>query len=606
MREKKNKKQMAAIAWWSRLREVHRKREFRLPSVILILIGTAWLLDVAPLWRLATAVGLIDLVWRSARLIRVRRFDLDYIAILALILALWLDELAAGGIIALMVTMGEALEKYGTERAEKTLRGLFDTLPKTVLVRTDGQWIECPIQSVGAGTALFVRPGEMVALDGILDSEHALLNEANLTGEMEPETYAHGAKLTSGFVNAGEAFEMTAMGDFEHSSYRNILRLVEEGKKTSAPLLRLAGTYNYLFTFATLALAAAAYVVSGGSWDRLLAVLVIATPCPLLIAAPISFLGGLNRAARNNIIIKSPFVLELLAKTKIFLFDKTGTLTLGEPEMKRIEVMDASWDEVRAFEIAASLERHSLHPIAKSIVAENRRRGGRELLAEGVEEKIGRGISGAVGGHWYRIAKAEQHSPNAGIVIDVIENGKTKARFFFDDIIKDGAGEVFSYLRSRGYRLGMLTGDRKENAERLFGRFGFPVYAECSPERKIALVKRHQRGKNLVAMIGDGMNDAPALALADLGIVFSGSENSASIEAADVAILGRDVSLVRTAVHIGRKAYRVAGQSMALGIGLSTVGMFFAAAGFIQPALGAILQEGIDVLVIVNALRSTY
>ena len=327
--------------------------------------------------------------------------------------------------------------------------------------------------------------------------------------------------------------------------------------------------------------------------------------CPLLIAAPLSFIGGLNKAARKNIIVKSPFVLELLAKTKTLFFDKTGTLTLGIPRLGKIEAFDPSVGETEALSLAAALERHSFHPIAKSFVAEQGKRGGAVSEAENVEEKIGEGMFGEIGGRRYGVVKAAGISDN-GIVVELVREGVPIARFFFDDELKEDVGRVFGYLRERGYRLGILTGDKKANAERLFGHFRLPIYASCSPEKKMTLVTRAQQKGELVGMIGDGMNDAPALALADVGIVFSGTENSASTEAADVAILERDAWLIRDAVHIGRRSYHVALQSILIGIGLSTAGMLFAFFGFISPITGAVLQEVIDAVVIVNALRSTY
>jgi P-type E1-E2 ATPase len=287
----------------------------------------------------------------------------------------------------------------------------------------------------------------------------------------------------------------------------------------------------------------------------------------------VSFLGGLSRAARNSIIIKSPTVLEALAKTKTLFFDKTGTLTLGEPELKKIEVLQSSYTEKEVLELAAAL---------------------------------GEGISGIIQGTKYHIGKSAALNQDGGILSELSSEGVLVARFFFDDTIKEDVEKLFEYFRTRDYSIGILTGDKQANAHRLFGRFRIPVYAECSPANKSTLVMRQQRAGHLVGMVGDGMNDAPALALADVGIVFSGTENSASIEAADVAILGRDAWKIRDAVHIGRRSYLVARQSIVIGIGLSFIGMLFAFFGFIPPVYGAVLQEIIDVVVIVNALRSTY
>ncbi|MEK9151556.1 MAG: heavy metal translocating P-type ATPase [Patescibacteria group bacterium] len=584
--------------------DIFRSREFHLPFLIIVCIVAALLLHMPLLYGAAIIAGVAQLLLESYERLRRRQWSLDYLAFITLATALVLHALFAGAVIALMVVVSAALEKYGTAYATKTLKGLFENIPKRVLCMADVGTKEVPIQAVRKGDVLLVRPNEMLAFDGYLLSERALLNEANLTGEMNPVLYTETAALKSGAVNVGETMKLRVLGDFEHSSYRKILSLVEEGKRHPSPIVRLAEKYNIAFTGFSLLFAFGAYALSG-EWERFLAVLVIATPCPLLIAAPISFIGGLNKAARKNIIIKSPFVLELLAKTKMFFFDKTGTLTLGEPRLKKVQLLDASFSTEKALAIASALEWHSFHPIAKAIVKEYARYDGEILIAHEVEEKIGEGIFGIVLGRRYGVVQADRNV-GYGIIVDVVDGNRPVARFFFDDELKQDVARVFGYLRERGYALGILTGDRKANAERLFGHFKLPIYAECRPERKIELVERYQREGKLVGMVGDGMNDAPALALADVGVVFSGTENSAAIEAADVAIFGRDAWLIRDAIHIGRRSYHVALQSILIGIGLSVAGMTLAFFGFIPPVYGAIVQEAIDAVVIVNALRSTY
>lgn len=587
------------------MRDILLRREFLFPSIILALIGGSFFAWTDPLRMTAVGLGLIILSIESWQRIRSRKWNLDYIAFLALFTSAFFGAWLSGAVLSFMVSVSAALEFFGTRRAEKTLRGLFERIPKEVLVQTESGFSGKPIQDVRSGEVFTVRTNEMIPLDAELLSDEALLQEANLTGEMEPVEYARGKFVKSGCVNLGAAILLSARGTFEHSSYRKILTLVERGKLEQSPLVRLTERSNWVFTLVTLLLAFGALLLFG-DWERFLAVLVIATPCPLLIAAPVSFLGGLNRAARNNIIVKSPIVLEALAKTKTLFFDKTGTLTLGEPKLVKIEMLQSFFTEQQALAIAAALDWSSLHPVAKSLVSANEDRGGASLPAEQVEEKIGDGIYGTVDGKRYRIGKSDERNTESGIVSELSRDGSPIARFFFDDTIKEDVGKLFEYFRTRQYTIGILTGDKRANAHRLFGRFRIPVYAECSPEKKSALVIRQQRAGNLVGMIGDGMNDAPALALADVGIVFSGTENSASIEAADVAILGRDAWKIRDAVHIGRRSYQVARQSVVIGIGLSCLGMVFAFFGFIPPVYGALLQEVIDVVVIVNALRSTY
>jgi len=581
------------------------QKEFQVPLLLFLGIIFALLIKQNILYGGIILVGLFQLVRESYTRIRRGRWNLDYLAFLALGTAFFLEQFLAGAVVSLMVAMSSALENYGSRKAEKTLRGLFEKIPKTVLRVVSNNTEEISLQEIQKGDILLIRPNEMLAFDGRLLTEKALLNEANITGEMNPVVYVEMAMLKSGTVNVGTPLHLQVTSDFENSSYRKILALVEEGKTHPAPIARLAEQYNIYFTLFSLMLAFGALAFFH-DWQRFLAVLVIATPCPLLIAAPMSFIGGLNKAARKNIIIKSPLVLELLAKTKMFFFDKTGTLTLGIPQLKKIVLLEKGFSQEKALAFASALEQHSFHPIAKAIVKEYHFSEGEKIIAQEVEEKIGEGIFGKIQGKQYSIVQSSQYKEQGGIVVDLKKESTIVARFFFDDELKSEVSQTFDYLREHQYTLGILTGDKKENAERLFGQFQLPIYARCRPENKTALIQRYQKAGHLVGMVGDGMNDAPALALADVGIVFSGSENSASIEAADVAIFGHNAFLIRDAIHIGRRSYYVAFQSILLGIGLSSLGMLGAFAGVINPLSGAILQEVIDALVIINALRSTY
>src|SRR3989344_6114558 len=454
--------------------DILRSREFHSPFFISICILLAFLLQEKWVYGIAILLGLSQLLLESYERIMRRRWNLDYLAFIALGTALFLGAFLAGAVIALMVAVSAALEKYGAARAEKTLRGLFENIPKTALIVTGGGTHEVKLSAIQKGDVLLVRPNEMLAFDGYLLSDRALLNEANLTGEMEPVAYAETAVLKSGAVNVGETWKLCVLGDFEHSSYRKILSLVEEGKSHPSPIVRLAERYNIVFTFFAPALAAGAYLFSG-DWQRFLAVLVIATPCPLLIAAPISFIGGLNKAARKNIIIKSPLVLELLAKTKLFFFDKTGTLTLGQPRLKKVELFEPSFPKAKALAIAAALEQHSFHPIAKALVQERCFSEGEALTARDVEEKVGEGMFGTYHGANISLVK-NRDSSSEGIVVELRSDKTPIARFYFDDVLKKRVAGVFEYLRTRGYTLGILTGDKKANAERILGKFRLPVY----------------------------------------------------------------------------------------------------------------------------------
>ena len=599
--------------------------EFTLPAITFILAAAGLAANVAPgagaashiLYLAAIALGLVTLLVDSIRKLFAKRFSLDYIAILAMIVALATNELLAGAVISLMILVSESLESYGSREAEAALKHLVERIPKTCEVRREGNgWSTAPIQEIREGETILVREGEIVPLDGYLLSDDALMNEANLTGEFEPQPYRKGRFMKSGLVNAGSAFELRVSGTFSTSAYQKIVDLVREAKRHPARIVRLAEKYNYGFTAVTLVLAAAAWFISHGDPSRFLAVLVIATPCPLLIAAPISFLGGLNLASKRTIIVKRPAALETLARVTAIFFDKTGTLTLGEPVLRAVRVLDPAFSEDEALSVAAAIEFHSLHPLAKAIVRAKTSRDGSPIAeASHIVETVGDGIAGSVNGSVWHLKKAAdarnggaEADGEGGIVIEMTKGAAPAARFVFDDVMKPGTMDLLEKLREN-YRVAILTGDTRENAERMFknetgGHDGIEIRARCTPEDKFAAIKEARARGETVIMVGDGLNDAPALALADVGVVFSGTENSASIDAAAVAILGRDVGLVEEAIALAKRSTHIAEESMLWGIGLSVLGMIFAMLGYIPPVTGAILQEGIDVSVILNALRS--
>ncbi|MDO8552028.1 MAG: heavy metal translocating P-type ATPase [bacterium] len=577
------------------------RKEFRLPFLVFALLIAG--IFSALFWIASIILGIVKISWDSFRKIRERNYSLDYIALLAMVVSLFAEQYLAGAVVALMITGGEALEEYASARAEGALRGLAERIPKSCTMRlSDGKTAVKPIQDVASGETIIVKKNEIIPLDGTLLSDKALLNEANLTGEALPVSYARGMFIKSGSINAGETLDIAVEGGFETSTYMRIVHLVDEARNHKARIVRLAEKVNFPFTLVALGLALGAYFFSG-ELSRALAVLVIATPCPLIIAAPVAFIGGLSRAARRNIIVKRPVTLEELARTNVVFFDKTGTLTLGEISLKKIENMHASESEEKLLAIASAIEFHSIHPLARAVSTANSSRGAAMLEARNVREITGEGISGDVENRRYTITKA--NSSESGIVLSLLEGKREIARFHFEDEIKENVGKLFRALNARGITIKMLTGDKKENAERLFGKFGISILAECTPESKYLAIDDAKKEGQIVAMVGDGLNDAPAFAHANVGIVFSGTENSASIEAAGVVILGRDVMLIEELFESATRSVRIAGQSIWGGVGLSSVGMVFAAFGFIPPIWGALTQEVIDVAVILNSLRAS-
>ena len=576
--------------------------EFRLPFIVFALLLTGFIPGLHYAWIAATALGIGKISWDSIEKIREGSYSLDYIALLAMVVSLVAGEYLAGTVVALMITGGEALDDYASGRAESALRALLEKIPKTCHVRnSDGTTVEKPIQDIKSGETIIVRAHELVALDGTLKSEEALLNEANLTGEALPVIFGRGAFVKSGVVNVGGTIELVVEGTFESSTYMKIVHLVDEAKHQQPRVVKLAEKVNFPFTAITLALAGVAYFYTG-EMARALAVLVIATPCPLLIAAPVAFIGGLSRSARKNIIVKRPISLEEISRARTIFFDKTGTLTLGEPRISKIEVLGDK-SELELLAIAAAIEFHSIHPLARAVCAARAEREAELLESHAVSEVIGKGIEGKVGGVRYRIGKSETGG-HEGIVLGIFQSTEEIGRLHFDDVIKENVEELFHTLSRRGMDIEILTGDRKENAERLFGNFGIAIRAQQTPKTKYAAIDEAKSKGTPVIMVGDGLNDAPALARADVGIVFSGTENSAAIDAADAVILSGDVRLIVSLLDTAQRSMKIASQSIWVGIGLSVVGMIFAALGFIPPVVGAILQEAIDIAVILNSLRA--
>jgi len=578
-----------------------------LPGAVALLLASEFLFALPNLFFLAIIIGIAEILVVAYRTIRVGSFSLDYIAFLAMVLAILTHEYLAGAVIALMYTGGEALEAYAGRRAEASLAALLSRIPKNALVKgADGKLEEMPLAEVAAGATIVVRGGELVPLDGLLASARAVLSLANLTGEPLPETIAQGAVVKSGSVNEGEAFELTVSGSLATSTYAKIVDLVRNAQQNQAPFVRLTTAANLPFTLLTLFISGGAYLLTGDV-ERVLAVLVIATPCPLIIAAPVAFIGGLSRAASRNIIVKTPAVLESIASITTIFFDKTGTLTLGEPQLTSITLKAADITEVEALSLAAALEFHSIHPLARAVVATAKERGLTPMPAKDASEIVGTGIAGVVDERYLTLEQApEGEHKEGGISLLLTSDGTPLAILHFNDVLKDNAKKFLSGLAGAGYKVAILTGDRKEHADAIFADLSLTICADCTPEDKYRLVEEAKKRGEKVAMVGDGLNDAPALAKADVGIVFSGTENSASIEAADVAILGRDVLLIGELFALSKRSVRVASQSVYTGIGLSTAGMLFAAGGFIAPVEGAVIQEGIDVAVILNALRAAF
>jgi heavy metal translocating P-type ATPase len=590
--------------------------------------GAAWLAGAGGVaraaWALTTAAMLVPLALGVAKSLLRREVGVDLIALLAMAGALAIGEYLAGAVVALMLAGGQALEAFAGARARSELSALLGRVPRTAHRYQDGGLVSLPVAEIGAGDRLLVKPGEIVPVDGVTAGTGtvAVLDESALTGESRPVERLEGDAVKSGTVNAGGPFDLRAVATAAASTYAGIVRLVEQAQASKAPFVRLADRYALVFLPLTLLVAAAAWI-AGGSPLRAVAVLVVATPCPLILAAPVALIAGVSACARRGIIVKGSGALEALAVGRVLLLDKTGTLTTGVPELAAIEAFGGPGpgaDEL--LRLAASLDQVSPHVFAAALVRGARERGLPLSFPAAVEERLGAGIRGTVERRevalgrldWVaagravpprareiRLRAAREGASNVFVAVD----GAVAGALILRDPVRADTPETLRALRQQGIRrVVMVTGDAAEVAEPVAAAIGADrLLAECTPEEKVAAV-RAERARGPTIMVGDGVNDAPALAAADLGVAMGARGATASSEAADVVITLDRLDRVAEALAIARRARRIALESVLAGMGLSLVAMLAAAAGYLPPVAGALLQEAIDVAVIVNALRA--
>ena len=591
---------------------------------LLLAGGGLWLVPLASaatgVWVLAALPVAVQVARDSWRAVRGGAVGVDVIALLAIGGAIALDESFTAALVALMVAGGGALEEFAEGRARGELSALLARVPQ-VAHRLDGDTLnDLAAEAVRSGDLLLVKPGELVPVDGMVVGAAAELDESALTGEPLAVGRAAGDVARSGVVNAGTPFRMLATATAQDSTYSAVVRLVRAAERERAPMVRLADRWALLLLPATLAVAGAA-LLWHGSAEFALAVLVVATPCPLILAAPVALMCGVSRAARLGVIVKGGGALERLARVGTVLFDKTGTLTSGVPEVEAVEVLDG-FDRDEVLRLAASLDQASQHAVAGAVVAAARAAGLALVLPERVTEIPGGGVTGMVAGRAVSVGSAAMLTaqglapPASGIAARlamaspaaawVAIEGRLAGVLLLADRIRPEAARALQALRAAGVtRLVMVTGDRAGPAANVGQALGLDaVHAECTPAGKIAVVRAERSGAVPVMMVGDGINDAPALAIADIGVAMGARGAAAAAEAADVMLLVDRIDRVADAVRVARDSRRIARQSIAVGMGLSLCAMAVAAAGYLPPAAGAVLQEGIDVAVILNALRA--
>lgn len=532
------------------------------------------------------------------------QFALDYIAVAAIVIAIYSGQILVGAVIALMLATGQELENYGSQKAKESLTALVDRIPSQVfVVGEDGESVKREISEVKKGEQILVRKGEIIPLDGILMSESSIADESSLTGEPYFFEKYVGDVMRSGTINLGGPITIKITKEEADSTYKKIIQMVQAAQEEKAPLIRLADKYSTFFTLVTLTICLVTYFFTG-SIERILAILVVATPCPLILATPIALMGGMNACAKERIIVKKLSSLEILSRVNTVIFDKTGTITMGRPEVTEIKIVDNSYTREKILTIGSGIERNSLHPLAKAIVELGQMEKIKFQHADNVQEIIGQGIKGDMDGKTYHLVRAKEEQ---GMAIDILVGENKIATFHFEDQIKSDTVATLVKMQKLGLETMMFTGDKKTAAEKVVEKLGIKMHikAECTPEDKQKGIEALKNEGKVTAMVGDGINDAPALALADIGMVFSNEEQTASSEAADLVFLGGDFNHVLTSIHIAKRTIKIAMESIGWGIGLSIVCMLFAAFGFIVPVLGAILQEFIDVVAIVNSLRAS-
>jgi heavy metal translocating P-type ATPase len=577
--------------------------------------------DLAALsWAFGTAPVIGGLAVSIVKDLLGGRLGVDAIALLSMSAALALGQPLAGAVVALMYSGGNVLEDIAIARAERDLRSLVDRAPRQAHRKSNERIEEVPIEAVSVGEELLVRAGEIVPVDGIVGSASATIDESAVTGEPIPVEKTRGSAVLSGSLNAGETFELTVTAPAGESTYAGIVRMVTAAQTAKAPFVRLADRYALIFLPVTLVIAFVAWRISG-DLTRSLAVLVAATPCPLILAAPVAFIAGVAQAARRGILAKGGGALEALARAHTVLFDKTGTLTVGGARLLSVEVAPGQ-DADEVLTLGASLEQASHHVLAKAVVAAAVDRGLKLKPPEHVKETMGSGLSGLIDGRQVTAGSREmllshaELSPwelrairraswRSALIVFIAVDGRPIGALLLADELRADTPRAIRLLRDAGIaRMVMVTGDRAAAAQAIGAALDLDaVLADRVPSDKVEAVRSEQRLHPTI-MVGDGINDAPALAVADIGVALGARGASASSEAADVVILTDRLDRVGEAIIIAQRARRIALQSILVGMGLSLLAMVAATLGWLDPVPAAIVQEVIDVAVILNALRA--
>jgi heavy metal translocating P-type ATPase len=584
--------------------------------------GVVWLLADAAAARVVLTTGLVlsgaPVVWNTIRHAARGHFATDIVATLAIVGALIIAQPIAGLVVVLMQTGGEALERYAAGRASSALEQLEAAAPRIARRLTpDGTVHETRVEDIVVGDVLLIRPGDPVPSDCVVVSGESHLDTSRITGEPVPRRVIAGARVVSGVHNVEGALTVRATAPAAESQYARIVALVRSAQASKAPLQRLADRYAVWFTPVTLALCAVTWFVTGDA-DRVVAILTVATPCPLILATPVAIIGGINQAARHHVIVRDGAALESLALVNAIVLDKTGTLTTGTPEVVGITATGAlSANDLLM--LGASLEQVTAHIVGRAVVEAARARDLRLHRPTAVVETPGEGLTGTVDGrrvtiggrayveklHRIDVAKSAPVR-DARLTAWIAIDGALAGYIALDERMRPAVRESLEGIRTLGIRrVVLLSGDDPAHTRVLAEEAGIDESSGgLLPAEKALYVVAMQRAGLRVLMIGDGTNDAPALSAADVGIALASGGGGIAAEAADAVLLSDDLSAVADSVRIGQRSIAIARQSIRVGLGLSVAAMGFAAAGFIAPVAGALLQEVVDVAVILNALRA--
>lgn len=608
---------------FSRLKLIRKFfKAYRQFGLVLISVVGALIFDLSGWdniahWLLAASaiVNVVPLVWGMVQDVRDGTYGVDILAATAIITSVLLGEYWAGIIIVFMLTGGEALEDYAERRAKTELTALLSKAPVKAHVIRGRKIVDIKVSAIRPGDKLVIKPGEIVPVDAIIVEGTSSFDESSLTGESLPIVKKVGEELLSGSINIEGAITVKALHSAEDSQFEQIIKLVRSAAASKAPFVRLADHYSIPFTISAFVIAGGAWIISG-EVIRFLEVLVVATPCPLILGAPIALISGMSRSAKQGIIIKTGSALERLAAVKTMAFDKTGTLTLGRPEVDSVAAF-APFTKQQVLSLAAALEQNSGHVLARAIVEKAKDQGLKIVKAKKVRELAGSGLAAHVQGkeilvgrlslmqdHGVPLPKEFKVQTIQQTAAFIAVNNQLAGVITFQDEIRPESNATLESLRRLGIKHTlMITGDNEAVAKVVAGQLGISeVIAGALPADKLEAVENVDHRP--VGFVGDGVNDAPVLAASDVGIALGARGSTAASESADVVIMLDDIERVATGVSIAKRTFFIARQSIFIGIGLSIGLMFIFATGRFKPIYGAVIQEFVDVIVIFNALRA--